>query len=83
MAARACSQQLLLLISLSLEYIKSIAKSNKLINSNVKNTKYKYYIRKIVDKIFTSHQNLYSIKSVSKNMYIYYKKTQVWNKDAA
>ena len=63
---------LLLSISLSLDYIKNIAKSNKLINSNVKNTKYKYYIRKIVDKIFTSHQNLYSIKSMSKNMY--YKK---------
>ena len=56
-------------ISLSLDYIKNIAKSNKLINSNVKNTKYKYYMRKIVDKIFTSHQNLYSIKSMSKNMY--------------
>ena len=46
-----------LLISLSLDYVKDVAKSNKLINSNVKNTKYKYYIRKIVDKIFTSHQN--------------------------
>ena len=62
-----------LLISLSLEYIKNMAKSNKLINSNVKNTKYKYYIsKKIVDKIFTNHQYLYSIKSMSKNMY--YKK---------
>ena len=48
---------------------KNIAKSNKLINSNVNNTKYKYYIRKIVDKIFKSHQNLYSIKSMSKNIY--------------
>ena len=63
---------LLLSISLSLDYSKNIAKSNKLINSNVKNTKYKYYIRKIVNKIFTSHQNLYSKKSMSKNMY--YKK---------
>ena len=60
---------LLLLISLSLDYSKNKAKSNKLINSNVKNTTYKYYIRKIVDEIFTSHQNLYKIKSMSKNKY--------------
>ena len=60
---------LLLSISLSLDYSKNIAKSNEIISSNVKNTKYKSYIRKIVDKIFTSHQNFYSIKSMSKNMY--------------
>ena len=51
---------------LSFDCNNNVAKSNELINSKVKNTKYKYYMRKIVDKIFTSHQNLHSINSVPK-----------------
>ena len=43
---RQTLNELLLSISLSLDCNKTVAKSKELINSNAKNTKYKYYIRK-------------------------------------